>query len=168
MEQDYDDYEEFGKSKSQIKRELRELHDLGKQLVELPDAHFLQVPVSDKLREAVIAARKMKLAALKRQLKFIAGLMQTEDEAAIRSALEKLRKPHKQEVEKFHEIEKWRDLLLEGNQDLVNELANKFENFERQHVNQLIRNAKKEQASNKSPKSARLLFKYLSELQGEQ
>ena len=168
MEQDYDDYEEFGKSKSQVKRELRELHDLGKQLVELPSAHFLQVPVSDKLREAVIAAKKMKLAASKRQLKFVSGLMQEEDEVAIRTAMEKLRKPHKQEVEQFHEIEQWRDALLEGNQDLANELANKFENFERQHVNQLIRNAKKEQANNKPPKSARLLFKYLSELQSEQ
>ena len=168
MEQDYDDYEEFGKSKSQVKRELRELHDLGKQLVELPEAHFLQVPVSDKFREAVAAARKMKLAALKRQLKFIAGLMQEEDETAIRSALEKLRKPHKQEVEQFHEVEQWRDSLLEGDQGLINELANKFENFERQRVGQLVRNAKKEQANNKPPKSARLLFKYLSELKNEQ
>ena len=168
MEQDYDDYEEFGKSKSQVKRELRELHDLGKQLVELPEAHFLQVPVSDKFREAVAAARKMKLAALKRQLKFIAGLMQVEDEAAIRAALEKLRKPHKQEVEQFHAVEQWRDSLLDGDQGLINELADKFESFERQRVNQLIRNAKKEQANNKPPKSARLLFKYLSELKNEQ
>ena len=168
MEQDYDDYEEFGKSKSQVKRELQELHDLGKQLVELPDAHFLQVPVSDKLREAVTAAKKMKLAALKRQLKFVSGLMQKEDEVAIRTALEKLRKPHKQKVEQFHEVEQWRDSLLEGNQELISELADKFENFERQHVNQLIRNAKKEQTNNKAPKSARLLFKYLSELQSEQ
>ncbi len=165
MEQDYDDYEEFGKSKSQVKRELQGLHDLGKQLVELPDAHFLQVPVSDKLREAVIAAKKMKLAALKRQLKFIAGLMQEEDEVAMRTALEKLRKPHKREVEQFHEVEQWRDSLLGGDQELINELANKFANFERQRVTQLIRNAKKEQANNKPPKSARLLFKYLSELQ---
>lgn len=168
MGQDYDDYEELGKSKSQVKRELRELYDLGKQLVELPDAHFLQIPVADKLREAVVAAKKMKLAALKRQLKFIAGLMQDEDETAIHRALEKIRKPHKQEVEQFHEVEKWRDSLLEGNQELITELASKFENFERQRVGQLIRNAKKEQANNKPPKSARLLFKYLSELQSEQ
>lgn len=168
MEQDYDEYEEFGKSKSQIKRELHELHGLGKQLVGLPDSHFLQVPVSDKLREAVTAARKMKLAALKRQLKFIGGLMQEEDETAIRNALEKIRKPHKQEVEQFHEVEQWRDSLLEGDQELINKLATKFENFERQRVNQLIRNAKKEQVNNKPPKSARLLFKYLSELQSEQ
>lgn len=168
MDQDNNEYEALGKSKSQVKRELKGLHDLGKQLVELPEAHFLQVPVSDKLREAVVAARKMKLAALKRQLKFISGLMQEENESAIRAALEKLRKPHKQEVDQFHKVEKWRDSLLEGDQELITELANKFENFERQRVGQLIRNAKKEQTNNKPPKSARLLFKYLSDLQSEQ
>jgi ribosome-associated protein len=165
MVEEYDEYEEFGKSKSQVKRELNELHALGRQLVELSANHFLQVPVSDKLREAVVAAKKMKMAALKRQLKFISGLMQDEDETEIRTALEQLKKPHKQEVEKFHEAEQWRDLLLQGDQELLNELVAKFENFERQHVNQLIRNAKKEQTNSKPPKSARLLFKYLSELQ---
>lgn len=165
MEQEYEDYEELGKSKSQIKRELLELHALGKQLTELPDKHLISIPISDRLREAIVAAKKMKLAALKRQLKFIGSLMQDEDEGLIRSALEKAKKPHKEEVEQFHEIEQWRDHLLQGDQDLINDLANKFENFERQHVNQLIRNAKKEHEKNKPPKSSRLLFKYLVELQ---
>jgi ribosome-associated protein len=163
MEQEYE--EEFGKSKSQVKREMHALHDLGKALVELPDSHMEQVPVSDKTREAITAAKKMKLAALKRQLKFIGGLMQEEDEVAVRAALEEIRKPHQKEVEQFHEVEQWRDLLLQGDQALFNDLANKFESFERQRVNQLIRNAKKEQANNKPPKSSRLLFKYLVELQ---
>ena len=46
------------------------------------------------------------------------------------------------------------------------ELTDKFDNFDRQHVRQLIRNAKKGQELNKPPKSARLLFKYLTEIQG--
>lgn len=165
MEEDYDDYEVLGKSKSQVKRELQELQVLGKQLVTLPEKHLVHIPVSDKLREAVIAARSMKKIALSRQLKFIGSLMKDEDEALIRTALQKTHKPHKEEVEQFHEVEQWRDYLLRGDQDLLNDLANRFENFERQHVNQLIRNAKKEQANNKPPKSSRLLFKYLAELQ---
>ncbi len=165
MEQDYEEYEEFGKSKSQVKRELLSLQALGKQLVSLPEKHLIHIPVSEKLREAIMAAKSMKKIALSRQLKFIGGLMKDEDEVAIRSALEKTHKPHKEEVEQFHEVEQWRDYLLQGDQDLLNELANKFESFERQHVNQLIRNAKKELANNKPPKSSRLLFKYLAELQ---
>jgi len=165
MIQEIDDYEELPISKSQIKRELQELHALGKQLSQLPEKQLTTIPISDKLREAIAASRKMKLAALKRQLKFIGGLMQDEDEALILAALEKAKKPHRDEVNQFHEIEQWRDHLLQGDQELMNELANKFESFDRQRVGQLIRNAKKEEANNKPPKSSRLLFKYLSELQ---
>jgi ribosome-associated protein len=92
--------------------------------------------------------------------------MPKEDETSIRTMLHKLQQPHKDEVKVFHEIEKWRDELLYGDQELLNELVIKFENFDRQHVRQLIRNAKKEQEKNKPPKSARLLFKYLTEMQG--
>ncbi len=164
MEQDY---EELPKSKSQIKRDLLELQSLGKQLVELPDKQLLLIPVSDKLRDAIIAAKSFKHGALKRQLKYIGSLMPNEDAVLIHDALDKLQQPHKKEVKVFHRLEEWRDKLLEGDEDIMNELVNKFKNFERQHVNQLIRNAKKEQAMNKPPKSSRLIFKYLSELQDE-
>jgi ribosome-associated protein len=162
MEQNH---EFLTKSKSQIKREMHELQVLGKQLVELPSKQLVHIPISDSLREAIVDAKTMKLAALKRQIKFIGGLMSDEDEESIRKALDKLQQPHKEEVSKFHEVEQWRDHLLQGDQDLLNELANKFESFERQYVSQLIRNSKKETANNKPPKSARLLFKYLTELQ---
>ena len=162
MEQDF---EELPKSKSQVKRELQELQDLGKQLTELSDKQLVHIPVADELREAIASARSMKHGALKRQIKYIGGLMPEEDEDAIREALAKLQQPHKEEVNKFHELEQWRDRLLQGDQVLLDELASRFDNFERQHVSQLIRNAKREQELNKSPKSARLLFKYLTVLQ---
>lgn len=161
MEQDY---EEPPKSKSQIKREMHELQVLGKKLVELPDKQLGHVPISDKLREAIISAKSMKLTALKRQVKYIGGLMPDEDSEAIRSALEKLKQPHRKEVEAFHEVEQWRDRLLQGDDMLLDELVNKYENLERQRVCQLIRNAKKEQILHKPPKSARLLFKYLTDI----
>ncbi|MFT5395573.1 MAG: ribosome-associated protein [Gammaproteobacteria bacterium] len=162
MEQEFD---ELPKSKSQIKRELQELQVLGKQLVELPDKKLLDIPVSDKLREAILAAKSMKHGALSRQFKFIGNLMPNEDEASIRKALDKSRQPHKDDVNAFHALEEWRDRLLQNDQPLLDELALKFDEFERQYVGQLIRNAKKEQKLDKPPKSARLLFKYLSELQ---
>ncbi len=164
MEQDY---EELPKSKSQIKRDLLELQALGKQLVELPDKQLFLIPISDKLRDALIAAKSFRHGALKRQLKYIGSLMPNEDAPLIIQALDKLQQPHKKEVKVFHQIEEWRDKLLEGDENILNELVSKFENFERQYVNQLIRNAKKEQAMNKPPKSSRLIFKYLSELKND-
>lgn len=158
------DFEVLPKSKSQIKRELHELQALGKRLVELSDKQLVHIPVSEKLRDAIVAAKPMKHGALSRQIKFIGNLMPNEDVNSIRLALDKLQQPHKDEVSAFHELEQWRDRLLQGDQDLIDELANRYENFERQHVSQLIRNAKKEQGMSKPPKSARLLFKYLTEL----
>jgi len=158
--------EDLTKSKSQIKREMHKLQALGKQLVELSPKQLVDIPVSDKLRDAVIAARSLKHGAVRRQLQYIGSLMPKEDAASIRMKLHKLQQPHKDEVKAFHELEQWRDKLLLGDQDLLNELANKFVNFDRQHIRQLIRNAKKEQERNKPPKSARLLFRYLTEMQG--
>lgn len=162
MEQEFD---ELPKSKSQIKRELQELQELGKKLVELPDKQLINVPISDKLRDAILAAKTMKHGALSRQFKYIGNLMPNEDDASIRKALDKLQNPHQDTVNVFHVLEEWRDRLLQSDQALLDELALKFDEFERQYVGQLIRNAKKEQTLNKPPKSARLLFKYLSELQ---
>lgn len=159
-----DGYEQ-PKSKSQIKRELHELQVLGKQLIQLPDKQLLNIPVSEKLREAILIAKTMKHGALSRQSKYIGNLMPNEDEASIRKALEKLQQPHKDKVDRFHALEEWRDRLLQGDQTLIDELALKFDKFERQYVGQLTRNAKKEQALDKPSKSSRLLFKYLSELQ---
>jgi len=152
------------KSKSQIKREMHELQALGKQLVGLPQIQLVNIPISDKLRHAVIAAKTLKHGAIRRQLQYIGKLMVKEDVASIRSALDKLQQPHKDEVNAFHEIEQWRDQLLRGDYDLLDELTNGFINFDRQHIRQLVRNAKKEQELNKPPKSARLLFKYLAEM----
>lgn len=157
--------EDLPKSKSQIKREMHELQALGKQLVELSPRQLVDIPLSEKVRDAIVIARSLKHGAIRRQLQYIGSLMPKEDAESIRTVLHKLQQPHKDEVKAFHELEQWRDQLLLGDQDLLNELANKFVNFDRQYVRQLIRNAKKEQEKNKPPKSARLLFKYLTEMQ---
>lgn len=161
MEQEFD---ELPKSKSQIKRELHELQALGKTLVALPDKQLMNIPISDKLKDAIHAANTMKHGALSRQLKYIANLMPDEDALAIRTALDKLTKSHQKSIDEFHEVEAWRDRLLQGDQVLFDSLVESFDDFERQYVNQLIRNAKKELKLDKSPKSARQLFQYLSEL----
>jgi len=157
--------QDLPKSKSQLKREMHGLQALGKQLVELPPRQLVDIPISDKLRDAIVSARSLKHGAIRRQLQYIGSLMPKEDEASIRTMLHKLQQPHKDEARAFHELEQWRDQLLLGDHDLLNELANKFDNFDRQHVRQLIRNEKKEHEQKKSPKSSRLLFKYLAEIQ---
>jgi len=152
------------KSKSQVKRDLLALHDLGRDLVQLPVKALKKIPLSEETLEAVIDAKKLKMEALRRKLKHIGKLMRDEDEAAIRQALTALLQPQVQKVTEFHEVEGWRDALLAGDDLVLSELGGRFATLDRQHLRQLVRNAKKEQALSKPPKSARVLFKYLKEL----
>ena len=156
------------KSKSQIKREMQVLRDLGKQLIVLPETSLQKIPMTDQLREAVLAAKGFKREALRRQIQHIGGLMREVDVDAISRALEGLARPHREEVQAFHEIEQWRDALIEGDNSLLEELANRFEAADRQYLRQLARNARKEREQNRPPKSARTLFRYLSDLRSEE
>jgi len=152
-------------NKTQLKRDMKVLHDLGRELVELAPSKFNEVSLSERMYDAVFAAKKLKKSALQRQLRYISGIMSEEDIETIQIQLKQLALPHQQDVEAFHEIEEWRDKLIAGDNNLMNELIEQFASADRQHLRQLVRNASKEAQLNKPPKSSRLLFKYLKELQ---
>ena len=152
------------KSKSQVKRELLALHDLGRDLVELPVKALNQIPLTEETLEAILEAKQFKMEALRRKLKHIGKLMRDEDADSIRIALDKLRQPHEKKVSEFHEVEGWRDSLLAGDDAVLGDLCERFVDIDRQHLRQLVRNAQKEKTMNKPPKSARVLFGYLKGL----
>ena len=158
--------EELAKSKSQVKREMQALRDLGKELVDLPAGDLNKFNFSESLYDAILLAQHSKREALRRQLQHIGKLLREEDEAAIRQALALISQPQREEVKAFHEIEQWRDQLIAGDDEVINQLVSRFPGADRQHLRQLVRNARKETQLQKAPKSARLLFQYLKELQG--
>ena len=47
------------KSKSEIKRELLALQELGRELTGLPEKHLVKIPLTDLLREEIRQARGM-------------------------------------------------------------------------------------------------------------
>ena len=149
-------------NKTALKREMKQLHELGRTLVELADSQFEKISVSERMRDAILLAKRLKKAALQRQLRYISGIMGEEDINTIQAQLKQIALPHQQETEEFHQIESWRDQLIAGDNDLMNELVNQFD-LDRQHLRQLVRNANKEAQQNKPPKASRLLFKYLKE-----
>lgn len=155
------------KSKSQIKREYLALQDLGKEIVALTPGDLKRIPLSEEMHGEVMAARSLKMGALKRQLKHIGKLMHDEDVAAIHEALAALRQPTAAAVVALHRVEDWRDRLVAGDDALLEQLINDYPDVDRQHLRQLVRNARKEKSLDKTPKSARLLFKYLQTLDVE-
>lgn len=154
-------------SKSQIKRELLAIKELGRELVELPNRDLAKLNLDQDLLDQIIKAKGLTHGALKRQIGFIGGLLAHEDAELIQANLTKLRQAHNGEVKQFHQIEQWRDQLLAGDDSVMTVLRNQFEDFDIQHVRQLVRNATKEASQNKPPKSARVLFKYLQQCQSE-
>src|SRR4030066_502297 len=77
-----------GPSKSQKKREVEALQDMGALLVELPDAQFKRIELPEELREAVAACRKItQNGALRRQKQYIGKLMRSVDPAPIQAQL---------------------------------------------------------------------------------
>lgn len=162
--EEYEDGEEFVISKSQIKREMNALQDLGKALVKLTPNQLKKMPITEELLASVLECKKYKMKALKRQLQRIGVLMRTEEAEAIQKALDRLHKPERQQVKELHKIEKWRDDLIAGEASVLNDIMEQYPEIDHQYMNQMIRNAKKEKANNKPPKSAKALFQYLEGL----
>jgi len=164
----YEDEWEDEKSKSQVKRELLALKELGKELLKLPIKDLDKLNLSERLYEALVKAQGMQKGALKRQIGTVGGLMVHEDYEEIKQSLDKIRQEHNGQVKQFHQLEQWRDELLAGDNEVMTVLRNQFDAFDMQHVRQLVRNANKETAAEKPPKSSRILFKYLQQCQAEQ
>lgn len=151
-------------NKTQLKREMKVLHDLGRELIELPASKFADIPLSERMYDAIFSGKKMQKAALQRHLRFISSIMHEEDVAGIQLQLKLLAQPVQKANDEFHQLEEWRDQLIAGDNELINTLVGNL-NADRQHLRQLVRNATKEAQLNNPPKSSRLLFQYLKELQ---
>ncbi len=162
-EDEYDD--ENYVSKSQLKRDMQALQDLGSELVKLPAKDLSKIPLPDQLAESVALAQRISSrGGLRRQLQYIGKLMRNIDVEPIQQAMERLRLSKKQAAAEFHQVERWRDRLIAEGNDALSEFLDQHPNADRQHLRQLLLNSQKEAKLNKPPKSSRLLFRYLREL----
>jgi len=154
------------KSKTQKKQEMIALQELGEELARLNAAQLTKIPLSDELREAIFAVQSMsKHGARYRQMQYIGKLMREADVAHIQEALDILRNKNNLATAHFHQFEKWRDQLIAGNEEIMNDVLHSFPDVDIQHLRQLVRNAQKEQADGKSPKASREIFQYLKQMQ---
>ncbi|SDI42554.1 ribosome biogenesis factor YjgA [Pseudomonas panipatensis] len=153
------------KSKSQIKRELHALQDLGERLTTLKADLLDRMPLTDPLRRALADAPKHKAnVARKRHLQYIGKLMRDQDVDAITTLLDQMDSSTRQYNERFHALERWRDRLISGGDEALSAFFGEYPDSDRQHLLQLIRHAQHEAAHNKPPAAARKIFKYIREL----
>lgn len=164
MSAQFDDFS-LEKSKSQIKRELHALQDLGERLTTLKPDMLARLPLSDALLKAVLEAPKHKVhAARKRHIQYIGKLMREQDVEAIVALLDQMDASTRQYNERFHALERWRDRLVGGSDSDIEALLGEYPEADVQHLRQLIRHAQHEAAHNKPPAAARKVFKYLREM----
>ncbi|MBT3813579.1 MAG: DUF615 domain-containing protein [Gammaproteobacteria bacterium] len=152
-------------NKSQIKRDIAVISDLCEEITQLAPAQIERLGLPDNIQKAILEAAKMPVkGARKRQLKFITAAMRKTDVEPIQEQLDKIKAKSAHAARELHQLERWRERLLSDDKQAVTEFLAKNPEAHAQHIRQLIRNAKKELAIAKPPKSSRLLFCYLREL----
>jgi ribosome-associated protein len=155
-------------SKSQLKREMTALQNLGQELIDQPRDRVKRVPMPEDVRDAILECQLIKdHEGRRRQLQFVGKKMRTlepEEIATIQRTIDSWKGASKAETAVMHSIEKKRDKLLTDDNALT-ELLAQHPHLEAQHLRTLIRNARKEQAENKPPKAYREIFQILKQLQ---
>ncbi|MGH8433460.1 MAG: ribosome biogenesis factor YjgA [Pseudomonas sp.] len=159
-----DDFSEE-KSKTQVKRELHALVDLGERLTTLKPDLIARLPLTDALRRALAEAPKHTAnIARKRHIQFIGKLMRDQNIDEILVLLDQLDASTRQYNERFHGLERWRDRLINGGDEVLDAFVADYPMADRQHLRQLIRQAQHEAAQSKPPAATRKIFKYIREL----
>ena len=165
------DDEFTGPSRSQLRREALDIFKLADTLAALGDADLARVPLDEDLHAEVLRTRAVTShIARKRQTQFLAKQMRKlghDEIEAIRDALSHDRDKAHRETAAMHRIETWRERLLDEGDDALGELLALAPSANRQHLRQLVRNAKAERERNKPPHAYRELFRELRELLGD-
>jgi len=155
-------------SKSQLKREAREVKSLAAGLLQLSASQLRRIPLEDDVLAAIREAHRFKShGACRRQLQYITKLMRRKDTADINAALEEIQSEARTLTARQHRIEEWRDLLLDRGDAALGELLNQNKEVDVQYLRQLIRNARLEETAGKPPTAARALFRALRDLDGK-
>lgn len=162
MQEDEFDTEDLPPSKSQLKRDAHALQQLGTELLEVPEGTWQALQLPDHLVAALREARRMSSrGARKRQLQYIGKLMRDVDPEPIQQYFEQLRLETRHQARKHHALEDWRDRMIAEGDAAIEEFLESRPTADRRHLRQLVRQAKKEQATDKPPKSSRALFRYI-------
>ena len=162
---DETDHEQQAPSKTRRKKEAHDLQKLGTDLLELPASEWLRLELPDSLVAALNQALNIhSRSGRKRQLQYIGKLMRDIDPEPIKAWFEQRRTQARYVARLHHELEGWRERMIEEGDSAI-EAYLQQQQADRQHLRQLVRQARKERKLNKAPRASRALFRYLRDLQ---
>ena len=153
-------------NKTEIKRDIVVISEIAEELTTLSREQLNDFELPDGIFQAIIRAIKMPhKSARKREMKYITAQLRKMELEEIEEKLARLNSQSVHAVREHHQAEKWRDkLVIDNDNSVLTQLLSQYPNADSQQLRQLQRNAKKELAAEKPPKSARLLYKYVKSL----
>lgn len=134
-------------SRTELKRESTELQKLGEDLLTLRPELMARLDLSDKLRDAVLEAKRItNFEGKRRQMQFIGKLMRLLEPAVLDDVRTVLAEQHSGSAEenlRLHQAEMWRDRLISEDEALGEWLTSHAET-DAQQLRALIRQARKD------------------------
>ncbi|BEV70838.1 MULTISPECIES: ribosome biogenesis factor YjgA [unclassified Paludibacterium] len=151
-------------SKTQRKKQMDALQDLGRELLEVPNDKLKKLDLPEDLLTALLDYKRISaFGAKKRQEQYIGKLMRDIDPEPIRAHLAVRKGESAAHTGWLHQVERWRERLLEDDKTLP-VFINEFPQADIQQLRNLIRNARKEKQEAKPPKHFRQLFQAIKEI----
>jgi len=151
-------------SKTKLKAEADAQQALGVRLSELPKDRLFKLNLPEDVVTAILDTKKITAnGAIRRHRQYLGRLMREVDTAPIIEQLARWEGKHTAENAYFHGLERWRDRLI-NDANALSEFMALHPAIDSQQLRTLIRNAQKEQAAGKPPKSSREIFRLLREI----
>jgi ribosome-associated protein len=137
-----------GPSKSQVKRDMHALLDLGKQLIELSTDRLKQLPLEERLYDAIrLAQRTTSREGRRRQTHYVGKLMRDAPADDIRKQLDVWENGSEEDTASMHRLEAMREKLI-ADDNAFTELLTKYPELDAQALRATIRAARKEIQNN--------------------
>jgi ribosome-associated protein len=146
-------------SKSELKRRALAQQKLVDELLEMSDGELRRLDVTEATLTDLRQIRQMKPShARNRSIKHLASRLLDNEREAASAYLENRKTRQADENRRFHQMEQWRDRLIEEGDAALGDLCNEYPQLDRQHLRTLIRTAQKERLTGKSVGAARKIF----------
>ncbi|MDA1075636.1 MAG: DUF615 domain-containing protein [Proteobacteria bacterium] len=147
-------------SKSEQKRKATALRDLGKSLTTLSENELRNFNLSDKISAALKEYHRINSnEARRRHLSFIGRLLRETQTDQIEALLNDMNSTSAEDRYAFHQLEIWRDQLIEDPESLTRYL-DEHPGTDSQVLRQLVTKARRE-AQYDAKTASRALFRYL-------
>ena len=142
-------------SKTQRKKAMHALQDLGELLVTLPDDRLGRIDMPERVLEALLEYKRTKsFEGKRRQMQFIGKLLRGADEAPIRESVAAYQLGAAKDSLDLHRAEAWRARLIHEDTALTDWMA-QHPDTDLTRLRTLIRNARKDAAAQPEQRSGR-------------